>query len=37
MMTCRAAAGFFCLTGTIGFCATYMFVRTIYAGAFVDM
>ena len=31
MMTCCAAAGFFCLTGTIGFFATLLFIRTIYA------
>jgi transmembrane 9 superfamily protein 2/4 len=28
--------GFFCLTGTIGFYATYLFVRTIYAAVKID-
>lgn len=28
--------GFFCLTGTIGFFATYMFVRRIYAAVKID-
>lgn len=28
--------GFFCLTGTIGFFATYLFVRQIYAAVKID-
>jgi transmembrane 9 superfamily protein 2/4 len=31
-----ASATFFCLTGTIGFFATYFFIRKIYAAVKID-